>query len=100
MSLTLANATAVLDHPPCRPNAVAYTRTLHHIGYLSPGDLWWPAEEDRPRTVSAIHRHGAEITVADQQGVVFAYPNASVIATAVRDPLPILAHGRGGGVRQ
>jgi hypothetical protein len=99
MCLTLANATAVLDHPPCRPNATAYTRTLHHIGYLSPGDLWWPVEEGRPRTVSAVRRHGAEITVADQQGVVFAYPSGSVISTAVRDPLPILERGHG-GVRQ
>lgn len=96
MCLTLANATAVLDHPPCRPNAVAYTRTLHHIGYLSPGDLWWPVAEGRPRTVSAVGRRGAEITVADQQGTVFAYPCAAVISTAVRDPLPILVRGPGG----
>ena len=99
MCVTLANATAVLDHPPCRPNATAYTRTKHHIGYLSPGDLWWPVEEERPRTVSAVHRRGAEITVADQQGVVFAYSRASVVSTAVRDPLPILERGHG-GVRQ
>ena len=99
MCLTLANATAVLDHPPCRPNAVDYTRTLHHIGYLSPGDLWWPVEEDRPRTVSAVRRRGGQITVADQQGVVFAYPSASVISTAVRDPLPVLERGHR-GVRQ
>ena len=99
MCLTLGNATAVLDRSPCRPNAVAYTRTRHHIGHLSPGDLWWPVEEDRPRTVSAVRRHGAEINVADQQGVVFAYPIAAEISTAVRDPLPVLDRGRG-GVRQ
>ncbi|HYN72034.1 MAG TPA: hypothetical protein VES60_05985 [Nakamurella sp.] len=99
MCLTLANATAVLDHPPCRPNTTGYTRTLHHIGHLSPGDLWWPVEEERPRTVSAVRRHRDGTTVADQQGVVFAYPSASVISTAVRDPLPILERGHG-GVRQ
>jgi len=49
--------------------------------------------------VSAVRRRGEQITVADQQGVVFAYPSASVISTAVRDPLPVLERGHR-GVRQ
>ena len=89
MCLTLANATTVLDHRTAPPNDRGYTRTTHHIGHLSPGDLWWPVEEERPRTVTAVHRHHDEITLADQQGAVFAYPSAAVIYTAVRDPLPV-----------
>ena len=96
MCATLANAISVLDHSATPANDRGYTRTLHHIGHLSPGDLWRPVEVERPRTVTAVHRHQDEITLADQQGSIFAYPTACVVATAVRDPLPALGYLRGG----
>ena len=96
MCATLANAITVLDHSATPSNDRGYTRTMHHIGYLSPGDLWRPVEDERPRTVTAVHRRHDEITLADQQGAVFAYPTACVVATAVRDPLPALGYRRGG----
>ena len=42
MCLTLRNAIAVLDHLDGRSPAPGYTRTRHHIGYLDPGDWWFP----------------------------------------------------------
>jgi len=52
MCLTLTNAATVLDHPDRVPPARGYTRTLHHIGHLSPGDLWRPIDPEHPRTVT------------------------------------------------
>src|SRR5450755_3606895 len=89
MCLTLTNAATVLDHLDRVPPARGYTRTLHHIGHLSPGDLWRPIDREHPRTVTVIHRHrGDRITLTDQHGTTFAYPATSVIATVVPDPLP------------
>jgi hypothetical protein len=89
MCLTLTNAATVLDHLDRVPPARGYTRTLHHIGHLSPGDLWRPIDREHPRTVTVIHRHGGDrITLTDQHGTTFAYPATSVIATVVPDPLP------------
>src|SRR5450755_4737861 len=50
MCLTLTNAATVLDHLDRVPPARGYTRTLHHIGHLSPGDLWCPVDGEYPRT--------------------------------------------------
>ena len=89
MCLTLANAAAVLDHLNPAPPTRGYTRTRHHIGHLGPGDLWRPVEGEHPRTVTGVHRRHDRLILADQQGVAFAYSSASVISTAVRDPLPV-----------
>lgn len=47
MCLTLGNAAAVFEHRARSAPRGGYTETLHHIGHLSPGDLWRPAT-DRP----------------------------------------------------
>jgi hypothetical protein len=52
MCLTLATATTIIDHHPGR----GYTRTWHHACRLSPGDLWRPDPNGRPRTVTEVHR--------------------------------------------
>jgi len=40
MCLILANAAAIIDHQVSpRPAGRGYTRTLHHISELTPGDL-------------------------------------------------------------
>ena len=40
MCLTLANATAIIDHHPSqRSGGRGFTRTWHHAAQLSPGDL-------------------------------------------------------------
>jgi hypothetical protein len=88
MCLTLTNAATVLDHLDRVPPARGYTRTLHHIGHLSPGDLWCPVDGEYPRTAVLVHRHHHLITLTDQHGTTFAYPATSVIATVVPDPLP------------
>ena len=89
MCLTLANAATVLDHLNSVPPARAYTRTLHHAGHLSPGDLWCAVDGEYPRTAILVHRHHDRITLTDQYGATFAYPAAAVIPTAVPDALPL-----------
>ena len=88
MCLTLANAATVLDHPTSVPPARGYTRTLHHAGHLSPGDLWCAVAGEYPRTAILVHRHHDRIALTDQYGATFAYPAAAVIPTAVPDALP------------
>ena len=88
MCLTLSNAATVLDHLSSVPPARAYTRTLHHAGHLSPGDLWCAVDGEYPRTAILVHRHHDRITLTDQYGATFAYPAAAVIHTAVPDALP------------
>lgn len=85
MCLTLANAATVLEHLNPGPPARGYTRTLHHAGYLSPGDLWRAVDDEYPRTAILVHRHQDRITVTDQYGATFAYSTGAVIATAVPD---------------
>ena len=89
MCLTLSNAATVLDHLSSVPPARAYTRTLHHAGHLSPGDLWCAVDGEYPRTAILVHRHHDRITLTDQYGATFAYPAAAVIPTAVPDALPL-----------
>lgn len=87
MSLTLANAAEVLDHcPAITPNS-GFTRTSHHAGHLSPGDLWRPEQRGRPHTVTELRRHHDEIVLIDQVGQTYGYPINAVLATAVADPL-------------
>jgi hypothetical protein len=89
MCLTLANAATVLDHPTSVPPARGYTRTLHHAGHLSPGDLWCAVAGEHPHTAILVHRRHDRITLTDQYGATFAYPAAAVIPTAVPDALPL-----------
>ena len=57
MCLTLANASAIIDHhPSLRPAGRGYTRTFHHASQLSPGDLWRPDPDQDPHTVTEVHR--------------------------------------------
>ena len=89
MCLTLANAAAIRDHQDSPPPGRGYTRTQHHAGYLTPGDLWRPDGEadptHGPRTVMAVrHREGC-VVLTDQYGITYPYPEDAVIATAVAD---------------
>ena len=88
MCLTLANATIVLEHRNPAPPARGYTRTLHHAGHLSPGDLWRPVDGQYPRTAILVHRHRGRITVTDQYGEASSYPTDAIIPTAVPDAFP------------
>ncbi|MGZ8801268.1 MAG: hypothetical protein ACXWZL_01245 [Mycobacterium sp.] len=54
MCLTLANAATILDHPTSVPPACGYTRTLHHAGHLSPGDLWCAVAGEHPHTAILV----------------------------------------------
>lgn len=86
MCLTLRNAVAVLDHHDGRPPAHGYTRTLHHIGHLAPGDWWFPGQDTQPHTVTATHRRNGQIILIDQYGTAYAYSGDAAIFTAVPDP--------------
>ena len=94
MCLTLANAATVLDHLSSVPPARGYTRTLHHAGHLSPGDLWRAVDGEYPRTAILVRRHDGRIALTDQYGTTFAYPAAAVIPTAVPDALPVVNRTR------
>lgn len=85
MSLTLANAVAVLDHRNPTRRARGYTCTTHAAGRLAPGDLWLAVDGEDPRTAVLVRRNRDRITVTDQYGVKFIYPAGAVIATAVPD---------------
>ena len=90
MCLTLANAAAIHHHtPPAGTAARGYTATSHHAGHLTPGDWWRPLPDQRPRTVTDIHRHAGVITLTDQYGSTWTYPDTGVIPTAVPDRLHI-----------
>jgi len=86
MCLTVLNAAAVIDHQDGRPPGPGYTRTRHHIGHLSPGDLWYPNPDGTPHTVTKVHRRGGRIVLTDQYGLAHSYPPGAVIGTAVSDP--------------
>lgn len=83
--LTLANAAFVLDHVDSVRPARSFTRTLHHAGHLSPGDLWRALDGEYPRTAVLVRRHHYVITLIDQYGDSFAYPTAAAVPTAVPD---------------
>jgi len=86
MCLTLRNATAVLDHHDGRSPVPGYTRTRHHIGYLDPGDWWFPEADPLPHTVTGVHRRDGRIVLTDQFGSSYTHPGDAVIPTAVPDP--------------
>ena len=86
MCLTVSNAAVVLDHREGHPRAPGYTRTQHHIGHLSPGDLWCPDPEGMPHTVITANRRAGRIVLTDQFGVAYHYLAGAVIGTAVPDP--------------
>lgn len=87
MCLTRANATTLLEHRDTTPPAHGYTRTQHHAGYLSPGDLWRPDPGGQPHVVTAVSRHHDRITLTDQYGLTYPYPANGLIPTALPDPL-------------
>ena len=90
MCVTLANAAAIHHHTDLTGSAVrGYTATSHHAGHLTPGDQWRPVPDQRPRTVTDIHRHAGVITLTDQYGATWTYPATGTIPTAVPDPLQI-----------
>ena len=94
MCLTLANAATVLEHLNSVRPTRGYTRTLHHAGHLSPGDLWRAVDGEYPRTAILVRRHGGCIILTDQYGTTFAYPAAAVIPTAVPDALAVVNRTR------
>ena len=94
MCLTLANAAVVLDHVNSVRPARSFTRTLHHAGHLSPGDLWRALDGEYPRTAILVRRHHDVITLTDQYGDTFAYPAAAAVPTAVPDALGSAGGGR------
>jgi len=101
MCLTLANASAIIDHhTSLRPAGRGYTRTFHHASQLSPGDLWRPESDQDPHTVTEVHhtrdratRH-VHITVVDQYAQPFHYRSDELVPTAVPDPLIVSLTGK------
>ena len=96
MCLTLANATAIIDHhPSLRPGGRSYTRTVHHASQLSPGDLFRPDPDQDPHTVTEVHRthdrkYGPDwITLVDQYARPFRYRSNELVPTAIPDALVI-----------
>ena len=86
MCLTLSNAVSVLDHQDGRASLRGYTRTRHHIGYLDPGDWWFPGPDPLPHVVTGLHRRDGRIMLTDQYGSSYSHPGDAVISTAVPDP--------------
>ena len=86
MCITLRNAVDVLDHQDGRSPNPGYTRTLHHIGHLGPGDWWFPEPDSLPHTVTEVHRHNGRIVLTDQFGSGYSHSGDAVISTAVPDP--------------
>ena len=86
MSLTVSNAAVVLDHRDGNAGSPGYTRTRHHIGHLSPGDLWCPDPQSRPHTVITVNSRAGHVVLTDQFGVAYHYLPGAVIGTAVPDP--------------
>ena len=107
MCLTLANAAAIGHHTDptgttgtTGSSARGYTSTTHHAGHLTPGDWWRPVPDQRPRTVTDIHRHHGVIVLTDQYGSTWTYPATGVIPTAVPDPLHLrIPTATNGGAR-
>jgi hypothetical protein len=96
MCLTLANASAIIDHhPSLRPAGRAYTRTFHHASQLSPGDLFRPDPDQDPHTITEVHRthdpkYGPDwITLVDQYARPFRYRSNELVPTAIPDALVI-----------
>jgi hypothetical protein len=86
MCITLLNALAVLDHQDGHPPRPGYTRSRHHIGNVSPGDLWFPDLDGHPHTVTEIDHRNSRIVLIDQFGTAYRYLPGTVINTAVPDP--------------
>ena len=104
MCLTLGNAAAIGHHTQptgtTGGSARGYTATTHHAGHLSPRDQWRPVRDQRPRTVTDIHRRHGVITLTDQYGSTWTYPATGLIPTAVPDPLHIhISTAANGGTR-
>lgn len=94
MTLTLRNASAVIDHHhTARPATQRYTRTWHHASQLTPGDLWRPDPDRAPHTVTEVHRTRGtwntpdQVTLVDQYAHAYSYRPAELVATAIPDPL-------------
>ena len=87
MCLTLGNAAAVFEHRALPAPRGGYTETLHHVGHLSPGDLWRPAADRPPHVVTEIRSRGNSVAIVDQFGQTHRYPAYTILPTAVRDPL-------------
>ena len=95
MSLTFANATAIRGHQETPPPGRGFTRTRHHAGYLSPGDLWRPDDDQRrPHTVMSVSHHHDTVVLTDQYGVEYSYSADAVIPTVVQDTWVIPGVGR------
>ena len=96
MCLTIANATAIRGHQDNPPPARGFTRTRHHAGYLSPGDLFRPGDDRRwPHTVMTVSHHHGTVVLTDQFGVSYRYSSDAVIPTVVLDSWVIPGVGRG-----
>ena len=89
VSLTLDNAAEVLDHCVANTANGGFTRTSHHAGHISPGDLWRP-EQEVGRTPSP--NFGGTLT-GSSSSIRSARPTATrptrYSPTAVADPLPV-----------
>ena len=87
MCLTLANATTIHHHTPSSSSGTrGYTSTAHHAGHLTPGDQWRPIPDQRPRTVTDVHRRHGVIVLTDQYGSAWTYPANGVIPTPSPTP--------------
>ena len=93
MCLTLANATAIIDHhPSLRPAGRGYTRTAHLACQFSPGDLWRLDPDRDPHTVTEVHRTRDRttltdrVTLVDQYAQAYSYRSNELVPTAIPDP--------------
>lgn len=87
MCLTLGNAAAVFEHRARSAPRGGYTETLHHVGHLSPGDLWRPAADRPPHVVTDIRSRANTVAIVDQLGQTHRYAADALVPTAVPDPL-------------
>ena len=86
MCLTIANAAAICGHQDNPGPARSFTRTRHHAGYISPGDLFRPEDDQNwPRTVMTVGHHHGKVVFTDQYGVSYRYAADAVIPTVVLD---------------
>lgn len=90
MCVTLGNAAAVFEHRARSMPRGGYTETLHHVGHLTPGDLWRPTADRPPHVVTHIRSRDTTVTITDQLGRAHRYPCDAVVPTAVPDPLVLL----------
>jgi hypothetical protein len=86
MCVTLGNAAEVFEYRADSVPRRSYTETMHHVGYLGPGDLWRPTG-GRPHIVTEIRSRHNTVIVTDQLGQTHHYPADALVPTAVRDPL-------------